>query len=77
MTVPNPVEVKRSLAELLDAATVAHRDAQETATVTARRWKELIVEAIDSGVRIRDVAKLARVSPSRIHAVILSVCSRP
>jgi len=77
MTVPNPVEVKQNLPELLSAATVAHRDAQETASVTARRWKELIVEAIDAGARVRDVAELARVSPSRIHAVILSVCSRP
>lgn len=77
MSVPSAVEVKQSLAEQLTAATVAHRDAQETASVHARRWKGLIVEAVDAGVRIRDVAELARVSPARIHAVILDVCSKP
>ena len=77
MTALNPVEVNQHLVELLSAATAAHRSAQQIAAEHARHWKELIVDAVDAGVRIRDVAPMAGVSVGRIHAIIINVCSQP
>lgn len=71
-----PLQVPERVGERLRAATVAHRDAQEVAEKCAKRWRALIVEAIDAGMTQADVAALAGVSRARIHHVIVSEHSR-
>ena len=66
----NPLDVGDAIGDRLAHATVAHRDAQEVAREHAGRWKQLVVEAVDSGMKIREVAELARVSSARVHAIL-------
>lgn len=72
MDVMNPLAADDTVAARLAAATVSHRDAQETARVQSQRWRELVVEAVDAGLRIKDVARVASVSPARVHAILAS-----
>lgn len=70
MDAGNPLAVEDHISSRLAAATTAHRDAQEVAQACAKRWRELVIEAVDGGLRIKDVAELARVSASRVHAIL-------
>lgn len=65
-----PKEVAAELAQRIEAATVAKIDAQEVCRIKERRWRQLVMEAIDEGVPVGQVAKVAGVVPSRIIAVI-------
>jgi len=76
-TLADPVANPQDIADRLQAATVAHRDAQEVADRAAARWRKLIMEALDAGMRQRDVAQLAGVSRARIHAVIYTESRQP
>lgn len=77
VSLPAPVrEVGDSIAERLKAATVAHQDAKEVAERRAAEWRALVVEAIDAGMAQKTVAKLAGVSPPRVHAVVVHESSR-
>ena len=77
MSVQNPVELADTLADQIRSATVQHRDAQEVAEAKAKIWRELIVQAVDAGVKVKDVAAAAGVSSARIHAVVVREYSRP
>ncbi len=77
MTLANPVEVPEAIAERLHAAVIAHTDAQEVAKLAAKAYRQLVVEAVDAGIKIKDVATMAGVSPPRIHAIIVAEDSRP
>lgn len=68
----NPVQATETVAARLQAATVAHRDAQEVARKAGKTWRQLVVEAIDAGMRQGDVAQLAGVARARIHAILVS-----
>lgn len=72
-----PLEVAATLADRLRAAVVAHNDAQEVAQHCATRFRELVVEAIDTGMRQQDVAALAGISRSRVHAIVAREYARP
>lgn len=76
-TLADPVANAQDIADRLKAAAVAHRDAQEVADRAARRWRKLIMEALDAGMRQRDVAQLAGVTRARIHAVIVTESRQP
>lgn len=76
MTISKELEAPASFDELR-SVTVQHRDAQEVAARTSKRWRELIVRHIDAGARVKDVAAAAGVSAARIHAVIVREYSRP
>lgn len=76
-TLADPIGTAQNIADRLKAATVAHRDAQEVADNAAARWRKLIMEALDAGMRQKDVAQLAGVSRSRIHAVIYTESRQP
>lgn len=65
-----PLEVAHNLGARLSAAAVAHRDAQEVASKRAKTFRQLVVEALDAGMRQADVAQLAGVSRSRLHAIL-------
>lgn len=77
MSVQNPVEVAETLADQLRAKTVAHRDAQEVAGRVAKEWRGLVVDLVDAGARIKDVAAAAGISSARVHAIIVGEYSRP
>lgn len=70
-------EVAETLGARLSAAAVAHRDAQEVAAIRARSFRQLVVEALDAGMRRRDVAELAGVTPARVHAILAREYARP
>lgn len=72
-----PYEMKETLAAQLKAAAVQHRDAQEVAERKAKAFRRLVVECVDAGVRIKDVAAVAGVRPSRVHAIVAYEDSRP
>lgn len=76
-SLPLPVEVPGEIAGRLRAATVAHRDAQEIAHRTSKEWRALVAEAIDAGLPQHQVAQLAGVSRSRVHAIVVGEYSRP
>lgn len=76
MNVNAPVPVEVGLADRLTAVTVTHRDAQETATQAAKRWKEIVAEAVDAGVPIKRVAELAQVSTARVHRIVFEAYAR-
>lgn len=71
------IEAHETIAARLAAATVAHKDAQEVAKDAAKKWRRLIVEGIDAGMRQADVAELAGVSRARLHAILVAEYSRP
>jgi hypothetical protein len=77
VNIARPTAVEPGLAARLEAATVAHRDAQEVAANAAATWRKLIVEAIDAGVPQKLVATLARVSTARVHAIVVGEYSKP
>ena len=70
-SVSNPTETGDAIAERLRQATVAHRDAQEVAQLAVKKWRALVLEAIDTGIAQKDVAKLAGVSRARVHAIVV------
>lgn len=77
MTLANPTEVAETLLDQLKAKTVAHRDAQEVARRCAAAFRQAVVEAVDAGVKIKHVAQVAGVAPTRVHAIVVAEDSRP
>jgi hypothetical protein len=75
---PTPIDQAQTIAARLEAARVAHRDAQEIAGRAAKLFRETIIEALDViGLPQKQVAEMAGVSRARLHAIIAREYSRP
>lgn len=73
-----PLEAAQTIESRLRDACVAYRDAQEVAERTAKKRRQLIVEAIDElGWPHKRVAEIVGVSRTRLHAIILSEYREP
>jgi hypothetical protein len=75
-SVAAPTEVAETIAIRLDAARVAHQDAQEIAAGAAATFRGLVIEAIEAGMRQADVAAIAHVSRARLHQIMVTEYSR-
>lgn len=67
-----PVPVGDEIARRLEAARVAHQDAQEVAARCAREFRRLVLEAVDSGMSVKAVAAIAGVSHARVNQIVLA-----
>lgn len=74
---PTPIDQAHTITARLEAARVAHRDAQEIAGKRAGEFRAVIVEALDAGMKQKDVAQLAGISRARLHHILVSEYSRP
>lgn len=71
VTAPRPpIEVGESIGDRLAAANHAHRDAHEVFLATAKRRRELVLEAVDGGMSYGAVAKILGTSTQRVIALV-------
>lgn len=54
-------------------ATVSYRDATETWEAHRDKWQQLITDAVDQGMGLAQVAKLAGISAPRVLAIVARV----
>lgn len=65
-----PTEAHQTIADRLRAAHAAYADAQEVADRTAKTRRELVLEAVDSGMRLKTVGEIIGVGVSRVLAIV-------
>lgn len=70
---PTITDVAPTITDELTALTAAYRDAEETYQRARDRWQQAIAAAVDSGMSIRDTARIVGVSRSRITPIIARV----
>jgi predicted transcriptional regulator len=65
--------VSKPTADQLRELTTRYRDAVETFDVHRDAWQEAITDAVDGGMKAKDVGAIVGVSEQRVRAIIARV----